>query len=282
MKKIKGRLTRSSPALAPDLGWLVELGKTPNYLRTDIDRLIPLQHKLSVAEAPAYERKVEAVFSSLEGLHRSGQTAAVIELSERFLSRLEESWHHVEDPFSTLGCILDRLEELHREACEEVRPEPRALANRLCHRELASPIGVFTGAVMHYYSVLGEAGVEEYRSLVEPLWEAMPGLDADHDQGWRIQQVMESVAQASGDVDEVVRAMSRNLFLPCRYLQIAMLLRREGRVPEGREWAERGLARFPDDEPLKRFLGREPQREFTSEEDLGVIVALRAAGLMDF
>lgn len=267
MKKIKGRLTRSTPALAPDLVWLVELGKTPNYVRTDIDRL-----------RFDDEERVQAVLSSLESL----AATAIIELSERFLSRLEERWHQLEDPFQALGGVLDRVEELHREACEEVRPDPRALANRLCHRELASTIGVFTGAVMHYYSILGEIGLEEYRSIVEPLWEAMPALDAGHDQGWRIQQVMESVAQAGGDVDDVVRVMSRNLFLPCRYLQIAMHYRREGRVPEGREWAVRGLALFPHDEPLKRFLGREPQREFTSEEDLGVIVAMRAAGLIEF
>lgn len=264
------------------LAWLVELGKTPNYLRTDIDRFIPLQQKLTVAEGPAYERKVEALCASLEGLLRSGQAAAVIDLAERFLSRLEESWHHIHDPFLTLGSILDRLEELHREACEEARPEPRALANRLAHRELASPIGVFTGAVMHYYSVLGEEGLAEYRSIVEPLWEAMPDLHADRDTGWRIQQVMESVAQAGGDVDDVVRAMSRNLFLPCRYLQIAMLYRREGRTQEALEWAERGVALFPDDEPLKRFLGFEPERDYTPEEDLGVMVAMRAAGLIDF
>lgn len=279
MKKVKGRL---GPLPAPELSWLVELGKTPNYLRTDIDRQIPLKAKLTVAEGPAYEGKVEALFTSLEGLLRSGQASSVIEIAERFLSRLEESWHHIEDPFVILGSILDRLEELHREACEEVRPDPRALANRLAHRELASPIGVFTGAVMHYYSVLGEEGVAEYRSIVEPLWEAMPPLHAERDDGWRIQQVMESVAQAGGDVDDVARAMSRNLFLPCRYLQIAMLYRREARPVESREWAERGLALFPEDEPLKRFLGHEPERDYTPEEDLGVMVAMRAAGLIDF
>jgi len=279
MKKIKGR---RAPLPVPELSWLVELGKTPNYLRTDLDRLIPLQRKLTVAEGPAYENKVEALFTSLESLLKSGQAAAVIDLAERFLARLEESWHHIEDPFLTLGSILDRLEELHREACEEVRPEPRALANRLAHRELASPIGVFTGAVMHYYSVLGEVGLAEYRSIVEPLWESMPDLEPDTDAGWRVQQVMESVAQAGGDVDDVVRAMARNLFLPCRYLQIAMLYRREDRPQESREWAERGLALFPGDEPLRRFLGHEPERDYTPEEDLGVMVAMRAAGMIDF
>ena len=79
-------------------------------------------------------------------------------------------------------------------------------------------------------------------------------------------------------VDDVARAMSRNLFLPCRYLQIAMLYRREARPMESREWAERGLALFPEDEPLKRFLGHEPERDYTPEEDLGVMVAMRAAG----
>jgi uncharacterized Zn finger protein len=67
---------------------------------------------------------------------------------------------------------------------------------------------------------------------------------------------MESIARQSGDLDALIGVLSRDLSSAWHFLQIAELCQGRDRLDEALEWAERGLAAFPDetDERLLEFL----------------------------
>lgn len=81
-----------------------------------------------------------------------------------------------DDSEGYMGAILDRLQTVHLEACEQSKPEPVALAKRLFEWELGSDWEVFHRAAPSHAHVLGEPGLSEYRRLVEALWSAIPEL----------------------------------------------------------------------------------------------------------
>jgi uncharacterized Zn finger protein len=70
---------------------------------------------------------------------------------------------------------------------------------------------------------------------------------------------MESLAQESGDLEQLVAVMSRDLSHAYNYLRIAQVYRQARRHDQALEWAEKGLTAFPE-----RTDGR--LREFAAEE----------------
>ena len=67
---------------------------------------------------------------------------------------------------------------------------------------------------------------------------------------------MEQLAEASGDVDELVAIKSGDLSSAYRYLDIAEIWTTAGQPDKALEWAERGLKAFPErpDNRLRDFL----------------------------
>ena len=65
--------------------------------------------------------------------------------------------------------------------------------------------------------------------------------------------MMEGLARAEGDVDALAAVLARDRSSGHRYLQIAEELLSAGRAGEATEWAERGLAAFPE-RPDSRLL----------------------------
>jgi uncharacterized Zn finger protein len=67
---------------------------------------------------------------------------------------------------------------------------------------------------------------------------------------------MERLAEAGGDVDELVAIKAKDLSSGYHYLAIAEVLTKAGRANEALAWAERGLKAFPDrpDDRLRDFL----------------------------
>lgn len=76
--------------------------------------------------------------------------------------------------------------------------------------ELTSELDGFHRAAQHWGDVLGEAGLAEFRRLVEPRWQAL-----DHDAGeWSserlaIEQAMVGLAFGMGDPDRADRPQCR-------------------------------------------------------------------------
>lgn len=67
---------------------------------------------------------------------------------------------------------------------------------------------------------------------------------------------MEQLAEASGDVDELVAIKARDLSSGYRYLDIAQIWAKAKQPDKALEWAERGLKAFPErpDNRLRDFL----------------------------
>jgi uncharacterized Zn finger protein len=188
-------------------------------------------------------------------------------MSESALQSLLSAMEAVDDSDGHFGMLRDRLQDIHYRACEEARPDPANLAERLFRWELHSDFDVFYGAAAQYATILGAKGMKAYRKLAEAEWARVPARTAKHErsefgQHFRITHIMESLAQASGDIEELVAVMSRDLSGAYSYLRIAEVYRGAGQHDDALLWAEKGLKAFPErtDARLREFAAEEYHR----------------------
>ncbi len=218
-------------------------------------------------EAGGYFGQVHDLISSLEILNREAP-AAVIELTEHALTHLEQAIGHIDDSAGGTSEVLARLHALHLAACTRAKPEPVALADRLFAWEMRSEWEIFSNAASRYADVLGDAGVARYRALADAEWKKMkPLAPGDKERTfsghrWRITMMMDSLARLTGDVDAVAAVRARDLSNAYAYLQIAELYLQARRADDAVQWAERGVAAFPEktDPRLRAFLATQYQR----------------------
>ncbi len=197
--------------------------------------------------------------ASLAELLTPESAAMLVELAEYAIERAEKSLEHIDDSNGDIGSIVQELGELHLRACELAKPEPQALAERLFHLESTSPFGICSFSAMTYREALGEQGLRRYRELAESEWAKIKPRqhsESYDSHRYHITRIMESLAEASGDVEELVAIKSRDLSLPYHYLVIAQIWAKAGQDDKALEWAERGLRTFPDktDNRLRDFL----------------------------
>lgn len=214
-----------------------------------------------------YSRGIEQVIDSVESLLSSGHAAEVIELCEHALACLEDALGSVDDSDGYMGGIKERLCDLHHQACVAARPDPEALATRLFEWELHSDWETFYGAPIIYADVLGERGLAVFRNRANEVWGRVPviepGQDREHSTfRFNITHVMESLAEQSGDLDELVAVKGHDLSSAYHFVEIAELYRAAGRRDDALAWAERGVAAYPDrtDVRLREVLADEYQR----------------------
>lgn len=228
-----------------------------------------------------YSRGISEVVDSIAELLKDGHAAEVVELTEHALSAVEDCIGSTDDSDGHLGGILERLQDLHHRACRKGKLEPITLAERLFAWELRTDWDVFYGAAATYRDVLGREGLARYRQLAEAEWKRVPALtagskDADrYGKRFRITHIMETLAQAAGDVDALVAVKSRDLSHAYAYLQIAETLRAAGRPDEALDWAERGVKAFPQrtDSRLREFLADEYHRRKRHDDAMNLIWA---------
>lgn len=252
----------------------------PDVFRRAIRQAVRTGGGVPYREAADYARRVSELVEALRRLPALGHAAETVELAELFLTALEERIGEVDDSDGYLGQILGDLEELHLAACRAARPEPRELARRLFRVALGSEFGAFGGAGLAYQDVLGTEGLAAYRAEAEAAWAKVRPLgpgerDArDDSERFRIARIMESLARASGDVEELAAVLSRDLSHAGAFLEIADLYAEAGQRDRALEWAERGLAAFPDgDSRLRDFLAAEYLRRGRSGEALALVWA---------
>ncbi|HJW74082.1 MAG TPA: hypothetical protein VJ787_00220 [Thermoleophilia bacterium] len=214
-----------------------------------------------------YTRGIGDVIDSLEDLLATGFAAQVVDLCEHALVCLEDALDSVDDSDGQMTDIRDRLYDLHHAACVASRPDPVALAERLCDWEQQSDWETFFGAAATYADVLGQTGLAAYRRRAEELWARTPSLapgdQGDHPLGrFAIAHVMETLAELSGDIDELVAVKARDLSSPYSFVEIAEVYRSAGRFDEALAWAERGAAAYPEcaDVRLLEILADEYER----------------------
>jgi uncharacterized Zn finger protein len=211
-----------------------------------------------------YTGGIENVIASIAELLEEGFAIEVIELSEYALAAVEGAMGY--DVDGALGGILRDLEEIHHEACKRSEPDPKSLAKRLFEWELGGDYDTFFDAVNTYADVLGERGLAEYTRLAEEEWAGVPALGPDREnrpryygKRERLAEIMEALAQRSGDVEALVAIKSKDLSSAFSYLEIARIYKQAGDDEKALEWAEEGAWVFtaeghPD---LRRFLAEE-------------------------
>ena len=212
-------------------------------------------------EVAEWTSDVGDVIDALGDLVKSGHADAVIVLAEHAHRCADDAVQYVDDSGGEISYIEARLIEVHVEACDAARPDPVALARRLVDLELTSELDGFHRAALSYADVLGGDGIDEYRRLVSPRWEAVPDQpDRWSGDPFALKQAMIGIALASHDADELIDIMGRDLGHPDDILEICTALVDVGRIDEAIEWARRGMAEYPDRThqlpPLRDFLSQ--------------------------
>lgn len=199
------------------------------------------------------------VIDELGDVAEAGFAAEVVPLAEDVLARLEDAVEHVDDSGGHITTLLEMAQGLHARACDDARPDPLALAERLLTMMVTSEYASFD--LGEYRNALGEPGVSELRRLAEQRWEQVPALGPGDDhrgrygERFQLTRVMEQLADATGDLDEVVAVMRRDLGSGYQFLRLAEACRRHDRDDLALGWARRGLDAFPDEHRLLELIG---------------------------
>jgi len=228
-----------------------------------------------------FSRGIQEAVDSVEELLSEGYAKEVIELAEYALGRVEEALGEMDDSDGYMGDILERLQEIHHQACVKATPDPEALAERLFEWELATGWDTFYGAAETYADVLGEKGLAVYRRLAEAEWEKMPPLTpgqmkiGSFGERFRLTSIMESLARVDGNVEALVDVKRKDLSSAYRFLEIAQVYKDAGKLDKALEWAEKGLQAFPEhtDSRLREFLANEYHRRKRHSEAMQLIWA---------
>ena len=234
-------------------------GGAAKVFRLAIDEATYIHGFVDWREAGTYAGNIDQVADSLAELLKPDTAAMLVELAEYAIERAESSLEHVDDSNGEIGDIIYRLGELHLKACTMARPEPLGLAERLFRFETTLPFGLCSFDATTYRKPLGKEGLRRYRELAEAEWRKLKPRDAKDSYDARratITRIMERLAEAGGNVDELVAIKSRDLSSSYCYLTIAEIWVKAKQPDKALEWAERGLKAFPDlpDYRLRDFL----------------------------
>lgn len=234
-------------------------GNVAKAFRRAIDGATRIHGFVDWREVGSFAGNIDQVADSLAELLKPDTAALLVELAEYAIERVENSLEQVDDSDGEIGGIVYRLGELHLKACTMARPEPAGLAQRLFRFETTLPFGLCSFDATTYRAALGKQGLRRYRELAEAEWrklkprDAKDGYDANRA---TITRIMEKLAEASGDVEELVAIKSRDLSSCYGYLDIAEIWTKAKQPDKALEWAERGLKAFPErtDNRLRDFL----------------------------
>lgn len=211
-------------------------------------------------QAGSFAGNLDRVVDELAESLKPATAAALIELAEYGIERTENALLEIDDSSGSVGGVVFRLGELHLKACRMARPEADDLAARLFRLETTLPFGLCRFDPLTYRQVLGKAGMARYRELAEAEWRKIKprGKDDRDFDGHRfaITRLMEKLAEADGDIEQLVEIKSRDLSSGYSYLEIAEIWKKGGQPDKALDWAERGLRAFPErtDNRLRDFL----------------------------
>lgn len=272
--KLRDRLLLDA---AKDLHGVVNL----DPFRRAIDKAFDAGDFINYYEMASYARDVNEVIDRIEEILRDGHATSALELAEHALRSAEQAMGSMDDSDGHMRDILERLQEIHLEACAAVKPDAVELARKLFAWEMRSEWDVFLGVVGRYAAVLGDAGLEAYRKLAEAEWskvpERRPGSRESDGYGrhFRITWIMENLARLSGDVEALVEVRARDLSLAYHFFKIAETYQEAKKYDKALEWAERGLKAFPErtDPRLREFVAEEYHRRRRHEDAMQLIWA---------
>lgn len=229
-----------------------------------IDRTVHVSGFVHYRQMWGYASNIDQVVAELRNEIDKGYADEAIDVAEYFIEQVEEAIKYVDDSNGEMGGILCDLQELHHAACMQVKPDPEKLAKRLFHKELNAEFDVFYDASATYADVFGAKGTVVYQRLAEEAWQGIPELKPGDKDDWSSQRfhlmrIMEGLAERENDIEKLVVVKSRNLTSAYTFLNIAEIYQRAGNRDKSLEWAENGVAYFPErtDSRLRAFLAEE-------------------------
>jgi uncharacterized Zn finger protein len=228
-------------------------------LRQAIDRATQIDDFIDWREVAAFADTLDQVVDSLAQLLTRPNCIMLVDLAEHAIVRIEDAMQKIDDSSGAIGEILYRLGGLHLKACVMAQADPAALAERLFRFEMTLPFGVCDFDAQTYRDALGTDGLCHYRELAEAAWSKLTprAATANHDpHRTAVTRIMEQLAEASGNVDELVAIKAMDLSYPYDYLRIATILADAGQPDKALAWAEKGMQAFPEktDNRLRDFL----------------------------
>jgi len=234
-------------------------GNVAKAFRRAIDGATRIHGFVDWRDVPTYAGNIDQVAQTLAELLHPATAATLVELAEYAIERAENALEQIDDSNGEVSGTVHVLGKLHLQACAMARPEPFGLAERLFRLETTLPFNVCSFDAATYRDVLGTEGLRRYRELAEAEWQKIKPRDSkDGYDGhrYRITHIMEQLAEASGDIEELVAIKSRDLSSGYRYLDIAEIYAKAKQQEKALEWAERGLKAFPErpDNRLRDFL----------------------------
>ncbi|WP_427312140.1 SWIM zinc finger family protein [Cupriavidus sp. H39] len=207
-----------------------------------------ISRPLDWREANEYGNNLMSLADTLRQRLAGPHAAQVVELTELAIAGAEHSLNQIDDSGGGVMPGIMELADVHLDACLQTRPDPVRLAERLFRLQMEGERDTFHDVLPAYTGPLGENGLNRYRELVSEAWEALPPLPpvkerypSSEPQRMRIEHTMQSLAELDGDIDALIRILSKDLSVPYRFLQIAETCVKHGRPDEGLAWAERGL-----------------------------------------
>ena len=248
-------------------------------MRRVLKQAMTIRDFVSWRETGTYIRGIDRVLGQLRTMLTPKHTAQVVELVEYGMDLWEENIGLIDDSDGCMGMLRDELHQLHFEACTIAKPEPVALAERIAERTLASEWEMFYGAYETYRDIFGSPGCVRYREIVEAKWQQLPTFgpgendSSAYGKHFTLDRMMLSIAEGEDDLDLIIRVMSRDLSHGYGYLQIAERCKKARKYKLALEWAEKGLAAFPDepDSRLRSFLADAYMRAKRPDEAMSMI-----------
>lgn len=152
-----------------------------------------------------------------------------------------------EEGESEAGELWGSLADLHHEACRLARPDPAALARRLLDLHVDTSFGIDVRG--DYADVLADEGITAFEAEVRRRFAGLPTVRSADPPTYEpgraaLTELAVRLAETSGDVDELVEVLARDLSESTTYTRIVEALRRAGRDEESLRWAREGLAAY--------------------------------------
>ena len=217
-------------------------------MRTAVHQITRISRPLSWMEAGEYGDSVMSLAETLRQRLVGPHAAQVVELTELAIAGAEKSLEQIDDSGGGVMPGILELASVHLDACQQTRPDPVRLAERLFRLQVEGKWDTFLNVLPAYAGPLGNSGLSRYRELISEAWEVLVPLAPGNECGQSFEprrlnlaHAMQSLAELDGDIDALIRIRTKDLSSPYCFLQIAELCVKHGRRDEGLEWAERGL-----------------------------------------
>ena len=258
-------------SLRQRLSLIASLRKGPGAVvaqaRKDLEKAIRIRGYRDYDQVPVYAARVSSALEGLETLIKQGHAAAAIDLCEAAMKWLEAAIQNFDDSNGEATELMGRVADLHLLACEQAKPEPAPLGVRLFTLELSGQFGQWSDAAERYAHLLGDKGLAAFREAAAKAWEKVPTRTGhenspNSERHYSLTYIMESLARQSGDIEQLVAVLERDLSYPNQYLRIADAYREAGHHDKALQWAERGMACYPSREgaPLRLLAAEEFRR----------------------